>query len=291
MFGYFKFLKRYSDYETQKVYKNYYCGLCFALEVHYGQLSRMLLSYDVTVWAVAMHAHACPTCEKLSCVLCKAKKKEIFKSETWKKIAAINILLAAENLQDDIEDEKSWKAAVARQIFARVIKKAKKDFPKLAQTIHVGYKKIQLAEKEKKDVLHIGNCFADLMVSAVDAAFCVPDHIRDYAGEISRWLYFIDALDDYDEDIAKGRFNPLSDGNNFTDFVDKNYMQIQAILASLYEHHPRLVAALNDGSCESEILKSILTNTIPAMTSMALLNAKTASAPCSATKTLRREKV
>lgn len=284
-------MKKYSDYETQKVYKNYYCGLCFALEVHYGQLSRMLLSYDVTILAIALHAHECPTCDRLSCVGGRATKKKMFQSETWKKIAAINILMAAENLRDDIDDEGSWKASAARWLFGRVIKKAQKDFPLIAETIHVNYRNIQLAEREEKDVLQIGDCFGQMMVATVDSAFSVPQNVREYAREISRWMYFVDALDDYDEDIAKKRFNPLHDGSSFREYVNKNYTKIQSIIASLCEHHPRLLTEFRDDSAESAILRSVLTNTIPSVTSMALLNAKTPARLCTGRKTLRREKV
>ena len=87
MFGYFRFLNQYSDYRTQAVYKNYYCGLCFALDMHYGALSRMLLSYDVTILAIALHAHPEPCCAKLPCIGCKACKQGYFHDEQWKKIA------------------------------------------------------------------------------------------------------------------------------------------------------------------------------------------------------------
>lgn len=271
MFGYFRFLNQYSDYRTQAVYKNYYCGVCFALDMHYGALSRMLLSYDVTILAIALHAHPTPHCDKLKCVGCMDCKRELFQNETWKKIAAVNILLAAEKMSDDINDERSAKAALGAFFYKGIIRKAGSDFPQIHQAIRSGYAAIVEAEKQNKNVLQIADCFGDMMASILDAGFCVSETIRSYAREISRWLYFIDALDDYDEDLKKKRFNPIAvPGTTFREYLLTDYPQIQGFLRSLYAKHDTLAAQLDDGSAESEILRSILKNSIPSVTSLVL---------------------
>lgn len=270
MFGYFRFLNQYSDYQTQAVYKNYYCGLCFALDMHYGVLSRMLLSYDMTILAVALHAHPAPHCEKLKCVGCKECKRQYFQNETWKKIAAVNILLAAEKMSDDISDERSVKAALGSFVYKGIIRKASADYPAIRSAIRSGYAAIVEAEKNNEDVLQIGDRFGAMMASILDAGFEVSDTLRSYTYEISRWLYFIDAMDDYDEDLKKKRFNPIAiPGVPFRDYLWEHYPQIRQQLASLYAKHNTLAAQLDD-SAESEILRSILKNSIPSVTSLVL---------------------
>lgn len=271
MFGYFRFLSQYSDYRSQGVYKNYYCGLCIALELHYGQLSRMLLSYDVTVLALALHAHKTPECERLKCLGCKDCKKELFRDETWKKLAAVNILLAAEKLRDDKEDEASWKAKAGLWFFGSVIGKAKSDYPDLDRVIHEGYRKIQGLEKENKSVLEIADSFGQLMSGIVTTGFDAPTVMVSYVYEIARWLYFVDALDDYDEDLEKGRFNPIAKKDlPFRDYVNTHTRELRGLIRNLWEKHGELLKALEDGSIENDILKGILTNSIPAVTSMVL---------------------
>lgn len=269
MFGYFRFLSQYSDYRAQAVYKNYYCGLCFALDMHYGPLSRMLLSYDVTILAIALHAHPAPQCDRLKCLGCKECKQAYFHGEVWKKIAAVNILLAAEKMSDDISDERSTKAAVAAFFYKGIIQKASRDYPEIRKAIREGYQAIVAVEKENQTVLQIGDRFADMMVSVVDTGFSAPEAVRGYIREISRWLYFIDALDDYDEDLKKKRFNPIArEGVSQQAYLTKNYPQLQQLLASLYEKHAALAAQLEDGSPENEILCSILKNSIPSVTAL-----------------------
>jgi hypothetical protein len=270
MFGYFRFLNQYSDYQIQKVYKNYYCGLCFALDMHYGALSRMLLSYDVTILAIALHAHPAPSCDKLGCLGCKACKKTYFGSEVWKKIAAVNILLAAEKMSDDIADERSFKAAAGAFFYKGVIRKATADYPQIHRAIHEGYRLIQAAERENCDVLQIGDRFADMMVSILDAGFDASDTTKEYIRQIARWLYFIDALDDYDEDIQKHRFNPIARPElPFREYLVTCYPQLRQYLQSLYEKYDELCEKLS-GDPENEILVSILKNSIPAVTSTVL---------------------
>ena len=271
MFGYFRFLNQYSDYRTQAAYKNYYCGLCFALELHYGALSRMLLSYDVTILAIALHAHPAPQCDKIKCLGCRQCKEQYFQSETWKKIAAVNILLAAEKMRDDIHDERSLKAKLGAFFYKGVIDKAVSDYPQLQEAIRTGYAAIVAAEQENRDVLQIGDRFADMMVSILTVGFSASDTVCDYVREISRWLYYIDAMDDYDEDLKKHRFNPVAIPQlPYRDYLTTHYPQIRQHLRSLYASHSALAEQLQDNSAESEILRSILKNSIPSVTSLIL---------------------
>jgi len=275
MFGYFRFYSQYSHYATRKVYKNYYCGLCFALEKHYGQLSRMLLSYDVTVLALALQAHPKPGCDKLRCTGQKQCKATFFDTPEWKKLAAVNILLAAEKFRDDIADEGSWKAKLGNILFHGCIRKARADYPELEQAIRGGYLRIMAAEKENLDVLRIGQLFGAMMTDILDAGFSVSATLRQYVHEISRWLYFIDALDDYDEDLKRGRFNPIAQpGISFSTYRLTHIGEISQTLSDLYRHHSALCTGLEDGSRESRILQSILTDSIPAITASVLTGSK-----------------
>ena len=51
MFGYLKLDTRCPK-KLRKQYKLYYCYLCRELQLHYGPLSRLLLSYDVAFFAL-----------------------------------------------------------------------------------------------------------------------------------------------------------------------------------------------------------------------------------------------
>ena len=265
MFGYFKFYKKYSNKLICRCYKNYYCGLCFSLEKNYGQLSRLLLSYDVTLLAIVSNSHKNPTVKKPKCIGDNTKKIS-FSNENWKKIAAIDILLAAENIEDDIHDEHSVKAIVAKTIFQKPISLAKKDYPEIYEEIKAGYSKIQKLENENASLYIIANEFSDLMTGVLIKSFQVSQLKIEYVAYISKWLYFIDALDDIDDDIRKNRFSPFKVYHSHKILVEQNYMVIDEFLSTINKQHLEKIYKGFSDSYEDIILKSFLENTIPLTT-------------------------
>lgn len=271
MFGYFKFKEQYSSYSERKAYKNYYCGLCFALGCNYGNLSRMLLSYDITMITVLTTALADPLYKKFPCVGCKKNKQILFSADNWKVAAAINILLASEKLIDDIYDEKSFIATIKRLLFRRIIKKAEKEYPNTFQIIRNGYKKIVIDEKEKKSVIRIGCDFADMMLAVSETNYELSELQKLFIYEISRWLYYIDALDDYDEDIRKKRFNPLViEGVSFKNYTEKYYAVIQKDLSDIFKNFEDLRKYFINTTLENRLINSFIVNTIPSVTAAIL---------------------
>ncbi len=266
MFGYFRFKGKYTSANVRKAYKNYYCGLCFALEKHYGNLSRMLLSYDVATLAVVIKAHNEPLCSPISCVGKCNCKAALFDNENWKKLAAINILLAAEKMRDDILDEGSVKAKAGSIIFKHSIVKAQKGYPQIVQIIRKGYDKILTLEKANSDVMSIGVAFADMMVSLVKNCFVVEEKMLKFIHAIAVWLYYIDALDDYDKDIVKGRFNPLLlEKVDFSQYKNQFYTTINKDLKYIFKEFSDIKDMLGN-SYEDKILYGLLDNAIPSVT-------------------------
>ena len=235
----------------------------------------MLLSYDVTLFAIILGLHTEPMCDRLKCYGQKKCKREKFLKDDWKKIAALNILLAAEKLYDDIQDENSFKAKLAFLLYKKVILKAEKDFPGMKKTIKTGYEKILIYERENKGILELAECFADMMVNTAGSSFEIDAINKKYIYEISRWLYVIDAMDDYDEDIQEDKFNPLEKQySSFGEIVEKRFDYVQEILADLFHDYADIANEINCGSIEGRILSHILKTTIPSATFRVLNNDK-----------------
>lgn len=75
MFGYFRFNQLFASPKLKNVYKNYYCGTCFALEYNYGEIARCILSYDVVILALIAKLYDTPNKEVLPCFLKKKRKR------------------------------------------------------------------------------------------------------------------------------------------------------------------------------------------------------------------------
>lgn len=267
MFGYLKINTKYCNKELQKAYKNYYCGLCFSLEKHYGSMARFLVNYDVTLLAIVLHCHKSSQIKRLPCLGQKKKKEELFFDDIWEKLAAITILLAAEKMNDDINDEASISAFIGRLLFKRQINNAKIGNPELYTIISDGYRKITIDEKENKSAIDIGNRFADMMCELVKLLDNLNDSTLLYVNFISNWLYYIDALDDYDEDIKKKRFNPLVIKSvKFKKYIDEYYTTVQKDLQNIFSDFKTLKNSLEDSSIENQLLLNVICDTIPTIT-------------------------
>ena len=235
MFGYFRFNQLYASPRVRRVYKNYYCGTCFALEYNYGEISRFILSYDVVILALLARLHKNSTADILPCFLRKKEKKQFYNDEGWKKLSAINILLMKAKLDDDINDEKAVKAKATYVVFGRAIKKAEKEYPKLAAIIKNGYKRIFELEMSGADILDICDEFAELMMKLAFEAYRIDDDRLEFLRVISRWLYFIDQLDDYDDDVIEGKYNPLvREGISKTQMIDKDHNALFSYFKNLF---------------------------------------------------------
>ena len=266
MFGYFRFNQNLASYEMKMAYKNYYCATCFALEKHYGETARFLLSFDVVLLALMANLHDNPGREMLPCFGKKSEKSQ-FNNESWKKIAAANILLFNAEIDDDLNDDNSLKAKLAYFVFSSKIKKARKDFPELAEIIDGGYRKMLELERAKSGILEICASFSRLISDLLQLEFDCSEMICDYGKAIAGWLYFIDQLDDYDEDTAKGKYNPLViEGVSKLEYVNTKQNILSVYIETLLYDFDRLKKQLNRSSVEGSILFAVLNETIPSMT-------------------------
>ena len=275
MFGYFRFNQLYASPKIKRVYKNYYCGTCFALEYNFGEISRFILSYDVVILALVARLHEKPDIDILPCFLKKAKKKQFYNNIGWRKLAAINVFLMEAKFDDDVNDEKSAKAKAASILFHTAIKKAETEFSDLAAIVRDGYKEMYRLETERAGILNICNAFADLMEELVKTAFNVDAGKLSFVRGISRWLYFIDQLDDYDDDIKEGKSNPLVvDGISKNQLINKNNKELFEILREIFKDYSEIKRKLDISCSEDFLLYAVLNESIPSVTSSVLSNKK-----------------
>lgn len=119
MFGYLTMHHRFLTYRMHQCYVNYYCGICFALEHNFGQLSRLLLSNDVALLGILMECHPGSQEPRQLCFGKCREKHCRFHGGIWKQLAAMNLLLVQEKLKDDRNDDRSlehWEELYIRHI-------------------------------------------------------------------------------------------------------------------------------------------------------------------------------
>lgn len=219
MFGYLRPDKPELKLREYEEYKSVYCGLCKRLGKDYGLVSRFTLSYDCTVIAMLIMSlrGECLEYKKKSCVVNPLKKCGFCCSEgeSYRFAGALSLIMTYYKLEDTISDSGFFKALAARLlklVFYRGHKKARSAYPKIEKiTKNMLSEQLEL-EKEKNGI----DRSADPTARAISQiCMLLADGeeeravLKEFGYYIGRWIYLIDAADDYFEDVKKGSFNPF----------------------------------------------------------------------------------
>ena len=84
-----------------------------------------------------------------------------------------------------------------------------KDFPDIFKLADDGMKKTIDIENTRGSVIQQGNAFADMILPMLNCIESLTQEETDFIRGISIWLCLVDAIDDYEEDLRLGRYNPL----------------------------------------------------------------------------------
>lgn len=211
MFGYVK-----TDYPNMYVkdtvlYKAAYCGLCKSIGKTCGIKGRFLLNYDLTFFSVLLH-NLCDLdmkIEKKHCIIHPISKRPIAATDSLTdRIAALNVILARYKLNDDVID--SGKGRLARAFFGKAYKRAKKAEPQLDLIVSQRYGELLALERAGGDSIDRSADPFGCMMADIASLFLgelSDDATADLFYALGKWIYLIDALDDFDKDLKKNSFN------------------------------------------------------------------------------------
>lgn len=225
MFGYIRPEKPECKLREYEYYRGMYCGLCRALGKCTGQCSRMMLGYDFTFMALVRLAieEITPSLRRSACIahpfrkrLMAMPKKGSAEEEIFALCASATALLSYHKVRDDLADEKGARRLAARMALPFVgtfRRRARKRFAALEEPIREGL--AGLFEIEKSDSASLdapAEAFGGLLGEVL--SYGLEDGKRRIAREIGfhvgKWIYLVDAADDYEEDIRRGRYNPIA---------------------------------------------------------------------------------
>lgn len=219
MLGYVTIAKEELKIKEYDIYHGYYCGICKSIGRRFGQLPRIFLSYDAVFLALIIES-LLDDREHIKAETCivhpVAKKNVIYDSEAVDYAADVMVLLAYHKCADDWHDDKSIKAFSGRVGLAHACRKLKAEYADMADSIEKGLTELSQLESKKSGSLDLTcDAFGDIM-EALFTGFTdlceVPERKRVLAAlgrNLGRWIYAVDALDDYKEDMRKGSYNPF----------------------------------------------------------------------------------
>ena len=213
MFGYVRTDTPYLYIKDDELYRAMYCGVCKGIAETSGNAARMGLSYDVTFLSVIMHniLGIDVKIEKQHCLThCIRTRKMAEVDELTRQLGALNTVLVYYKYTDDINDGDKGKGK--RLWFKKGFRKVAKRYPEIVKIVAEHLAEQEKTEKSKTDsVDHAADATANMLAAFSDYALGekATAYTRTLFYAVGKWIYLIDALDDYDKDKAKGAYNPF----------------------------------------------------------------------------------
>ncbi len=211
MFGYIKTDYPYLYMKDNILYKAMYCGLCKGIGKSCGQKARFLLNYDLTFLSIFLHNVCGKDVEvkKQRCIAHHIVKRPVaIPDELTLRIASLNVILAYHKLSDNVIDNDNGR--LKRAVFTSSYKKAKKKEPNLDKIVKDWYSKLLELEKKKIDSVDMASDpFGQMIVEVVKelTGDKFDENLSTLSYYLGKWIYLIDALDDFDKDKKKNNFN------------------------------------------------------------------------------------
>lgn len=216
MFGYISPYRKTLSEESQKQYRTDYCGLCRALKAQYGFRACFLVSYDMTflyaLLSSTQPAQASNRCRCSAHPMCKRECTQC--SEALRFCADVTMILSWWKLRDTVSDDGFFRRNSAKlllRLYRKSYNTAAQAQPALAAQAQDRIAQLAALEKENcAELDRVADMFAQLLTA------CVPDSdkpeariFRQILYHTGRYLYLIDALDDFPKDQKKNAYNPL----------------------------------------------------------------------------------
>lgn len=230
MLGYIRAHKPEMKFKDYELYKGVYCTLCKSLGKRYGFLSRFILSYDFTFFAMVRMAvrGQCPGFRESHCSFNPAKKCLDCNrdNEDISYTADVTILMMYHKLRDNIADSKFLKRFFCRLLMPYVkhlYKKACKRVGDISKVLETQMARQQVIEKNNGTLDEAADPSAVMLSELLTHNIECNDiqALRKFGYMVGRWVYITDAVNDCEDDIKDGSFNPLK--KRFSDENFKEY--------------------------------------------------------------------
>ncbi|MBE6698513.1 MAG: hypothetical protein E7581_08365 [Ruminococcaceae bacterium] len=218
MFGYVQIFQPELKIREYECYRGAYCGLCRQMGKCTGQCSRMTLRYDAAAMVLLRMAArgTQPVFEQKRCFLHPLTKAPVLAPcEETEAVSCMMAALAYHKCKDDMADEKGAArlgAYLLYPYFSYLRRRAARCMPEIDRIAERGMQNFAQAEKQSGGSADIpANAFGELMGNLLSYNTEGETHaiLHELGSAMGRWVFLLDAAEDYEDDVKKGRFNAL----------------------------------------------------------------------------------
>jgi len=218
MFGYIRPMQGELKVRELERFKACYCGLCHALGAKYGTAARFILNYELVFLAMLLWGENEATeIGRKRCIASPCKKRRYCTRNTALETSAgYSVILTWWKLRDTVADEPFFKALphrAAALVLSGAYKKAAREFPEFDARVRKEVADLHDYESGgEKSLDGAADKFAQILCAAVSEG--EPEikgrPMSQLLYHMGRWIYIIDACDDYRDDVKAGRYNPVA---------------------------------------------------------------------------------
>ena len=229
MFGYV--IINQSDLSEEELlrYRQCYCGLCHSLKERSGNLSRLMLTFDLTFLTLLFQAlYEKEESENTGpCIIHPFKKQSWWQSEITDYAADMTVLLGYQKLMDDWNDDcnplRLWESLPFKRYYRRIAQQ----YPRQSEVLEdrmakLSFMEIQGEQDPDKAAGLFGDIMAEIFVYQEDYW---SETLRKMGQALGRFIYLMDAVVDLEKDRKTGNYNPLKElpdakDNHYRDFLE-----------------------------------------------------------------------
>lgn len=217
MFGYVTPFKDGLTEDEYGVFTAYYCGLCAETGRRASQLARLGLSYDVTFLAIVLSSvlSDVSVCRVGRCIAHPFKKRHrVTRDPALSYAAEIGVILSYLKLADDWRDERSLKGLLGMGMLFLGCLRVRRHHAAETAFIKKQLDELSGLERDKcPSVDKTADAFAKITETLFSPEFIKSDGDRRalawFGYNLGRWIYILDAVDDFDRDLDSGAYNPF----------------------------------------------------------------------------------
>lgn len=220
MFGYVKAELPELKLRENEFYRAVYCGLCGSMKKRTGAVSTFSLSYDM-VFLVLCRLAVTGDRYEVTPKRCfmnpfRVKKRPVMTDgDELRYAAAVSALLTECKLEDDAADEKGAKRLVKRLLLPGAKRRLRRaDVPSaLEASVRTKLDALYALEAQKPEsVSPCAEIFGELLgeIFAFGTGGADARILYEVGRGVGRYIYIVDAADDFDGDVAAGRYNPVA---------------------------------------------------------------------------------
>ena len=240
MFGYIHPVMSVLSDEQKLRYRSFYCGVCHALSDQYGQIRRLSLSNDMTFLAVLLSSLYEPEARltRSRCAVHPLKSHAYLSSQMISYAADMNTLLFYYKCVDQRMDDHSLPGKAGEAFYRCAAEKVRSLWPAQAEEVQHALDELWQEEaKPSPDPDRLCNLSGKML-----GAVFVPKPedlwssvLRSVGTGLGRFIYWMDAWEDYDEDLEKDRYNPLTSWHDRPDYEDFCRETLEMLIAEASE--------------------------------------------------------